>query len=69
MGCTQLRNDGFIAAGDMVLFDASHPLEADTKGGGAGMAEVTLLRIPRSSLSLPAAQADGSLLDGSPTKG
>ncbi|MFF0476494.1 helix-turn-helix domain-containing protein [Streptomyces sp. NPDC004284] len=57
MGCTQLRNDGFFTAGDLVLFDTSHPLEADIRNRAAA-AEVTVLRIPRSSLSLPAAQTD-----------
>ncbi|MEV7282275.1 helix-turn-helix domain-containing protein [Streptomyces sp. NPDC093111] len=57
VGCTQLRNDGFIPAGDMVLFDTSHPLEADIRTGDATV-EITILRIPRSSLSLPTAQTD-----------
>ncbi|MEU6934406.1 helix-turn-helix domain-containing protein [Streptomyces sp. NPDC046374] len=57
MGCTQLRNDGFIAAGNMVLFDTSHPLEAEIRTGDA-VAEVTILRIPRGALSLPTAQTD-----------
>ncbi|MEU8760156.1 helix-turn-helix domain-containing protein [Streptomyces sp. NPDC048659] len=57
LGCTQVRNEGFLSAGDMVLFDTSHPLEADIRGQAA-TAEVTVLRIPRRSLALPAAQTD-----------
>ncbi|MFH8223689.1 helix-turn-helix domain-containing protein [Streptomyces sp. NPDC018057] len=55
---TQLRNDGFIPAGGMVLFDTSHPLDTDIRSAGAAMAEVTVLRIPRGSLALPAAHTD-----------
>ncbi|MCF3184821.1 helix-turn-helix domain-containing protein [Streptomyces polychromogenes] len=57
MGVTQLRNDALITTGDMVLFDASHPLEADIRGAD-GTAEVTVVRIPKNALSLPAAQID-----------
>ncbi|MFH8471175.1 helix-turn-helix domain-containing protein [Streptomyces sp. NPDC018000] len=57
MGVTQLRNDAFIGTDDMVLFGTSHPLEADVRGEDV-MAEVTVLRVPRSALSLPSAQAD-----------
>ncbi|MFJ1550154.1 helix-turn-helix domain-containing protein [Streptomyces sp. NPDC088246] len=57
MGVTQLRNDAFIGTGDMVFFDTSHPLEAEIRDEGA-MAEITVLRIPKSALPLPVAQAD-----------
>ncbi len=57
VGVTQLRSDAFVGTGDMVFFDTSHPLEADIRSKDA-MAEITVLRIPRNALSLPAAQAD-----------
>ncbi|MGW1013585.1 AraC-like ligand-binding domain-containing protein [Streptomyces termitum] len=57
MRVSQLRGDAFVGTDDMVLFDTSHPLEAGVPSE-EGMAEVTVLRIPRNALSLPAAHAD-----------
>lgn len=57
MAATQLRNAAFVGTGDMVFFDASHPLEAEVRGEEP-MAEVTVLRLPRNALFLPPMQAD-----------
>ncbi|MER7911502.1 helix-turn-helix domain-containing protein [Streptomyces sp. NPDC096068] len=53
----QLRNDSFVGTGDMVLFDTSHPLEAEVSEGHE-MAEVTMLRIPRNALPMNPDHAD-----------
>ncbi|MEU3653427.1 helix-turn-helix domain-containing protein [Streptomyces sp. NPDC032161] len=57
MGVSQCGNEAEVDTGSLVLFDTSHPLDAcvpDERGQG----RVTLLRIPRDALPLPAGRAD-----------
>lgn len=53
----QCRNSAVLRAGDMALFDSSHPLAVDFHDHGR-LARVTLMRLPRRSLPLPSDKTD-----------
>lgn len=52
-----------LTAGDMALFDTSHPLAADFRDHGRQQ-RLTLMRLPRASLPLPSGTADCLLGNG-----
>lgn len=56
----QCRNSVCLGAGDMGLFDTSHPLAADFLDQD-GPQRITMLRLPRTALSLPSDKTDGLL--------
>ncbi|WP_406478344.1 helix-turn-helix domain-containing protein [Streptomyces platensis] len=53
----QRRHEAVVQAGGMVLFDSSHPLDAEFQDA-RGTPMVTMLRLPRAALALPQDQAD-----------
>ncbi|MEU5755049.1 helix-turn-helix domain-containing protein [Streptomyces sp. NPDC047829] len=52
IGIEQCRNNTLVTAGDMALFDTSHPLSCEFRDDGR-LSHVSLLRLPRASLPLP----------------
>lgn len=57
VGLEQNRNNALLRAGDMALFDSSHPLSCEFLDEGR-LSRVSLLRVPRSTLALPQNHAD-----------
>jgi len=57
IGIEQRRNTSFLTAGDMALFDSSHPLSCEFHDEGR-LSRVSLLRLPRAGLPLPQDRAD-----------
>lgn len=60
IGLEQRRNNTCLKSGDMALFDTSHPLACEFEDHGR-LTRVSLIRLPRDCLPLPADQADGLL--------
>ncbi|EPH41119.1 helix-turn-helix domain-containing protein [Streptomyces aurantiacus] len=60
IGLEQGRNSALLNAGDMTLFDTSHPLVCEFEDHHR-LSRVTLLRLPRTTLPLPANRTDGLL--------
>ncbi|MDT9687198.1 helix-turn-helix domain-containing protein [Streptomyces sp. P9(2023)] len=56
----QRRGTALLHAGDMALFDSSHPLACEFQDHGR-QSRVTLIRLPRAALPLPTDRADGLL--------
>lgn len=52
VGLEQNRSNTLLRAGDMALFDSSHPLSCEFLDEGR-LSRVSLLRVPRSALPLP----------------
>ncbi|MFD9302881.1 helix-turn-helix domain-containing protein [Streptomyces sp. NPDC060048] len=52
VGLEQNRSNALLRAGDMALFDSSHPLSCEFLDEGR-LSRVSLLRVPRSALPLP----------------
>ncbi|WP_241002312.1 helix-turn-helix domain-containing protein [Streptomyces sp. CB01881] len=57
IGIDQRRNTSLLTAGDIALFDSSHPLSCEFQDEGR-LPRVTLLRIPRSALPLSQDRTD-----------
>ncbi|MFF0432876.1 helix-turn-helix domain-containing protein [Streptomyces sp. NPDC004327] len=57
VGLEQGRNQSLLRAGDMALFDSSHPMSCEFLDEGR-LSRVSLLRVPRSTLPLPVDHAD-----------
>ncbi|MER7467974.1 helix-turn-helix domain-containing protein [Streptomyces sp. NPDC097981] len=56
VGLEQNRSNALLRAGDMALFDSSHPMSCEFLDEGR-LSRVSLLRVPRSALPLPQDQA------------
>ncbi|MFF2520356.1 hypothetical protein [Streptomyces sp. NPDC058086] len=50
--------DALVGAGDVVLYDTSHPCDAWTFPDGGGAVEGIIVNWPRAAFPLPAAKAD-----------
>lgn len=57
IGIEQRRNNTLLTAGDMALFDTSHPLSCEFRDDG-GLSHVSMLRLPRATLPLPQNRVD-----------
>ncbi|MFD0425457.1 AraC-like ligand-binding domain-containing protein [Streptomyces parvus] len=57
IGIEQRRNNTLLTAGDMALFDTSHPLSCEFQDDGR-LSHVSLLRLPRATLPLPQNRVD-----------
>jgi len=57
VGLEQCRNNTLLTAGDMALFDTSHPLSCEFLDDGR-LPHVSLLRLPRAALPLPQNRVD-----------
>ncbi|MER8042061.1 helix-turn-helix domain-containing protein [Streptomyces sp. NPDC094032] len=57
VGLEQARNTTLLRAGDMALFDSSHPMRTEFLDEGR-LSRVSLLRLPRAALPLPQDRAD-----------
>ncbi|WP_406060944.1 helix-turn-helix domain-containing protein [Streptomyces sp. NBC_01077] len=57
IGIEQCRNNSLLTAGDMALFDTSHPLSCEFLDTGR-LSHVSLLRLPRATLPLPQDRVD-----------
>ncbi|WP_318211844.1 MULTISPECIES: helix-turn-helix domain-containing protein [unclassified Streptomyces] len=57
IGIEQRRNNTLLTAGDLGLFDTSHPLSCEFQDDGR-LSHVSLLRLPRATLPLPQDRVD-----------
>lgn len=57
IGIEQRRNTSLLTAGDMAIFDSSHPMSCEFHDEGR-LSRVSLLRLPRATLPLPQDRAD-----------
>lgn len=67
IGIEQRRNNSLLTAGDMALFDSSHPLDCEFHDEGR-LSRVSLLRLPRAAMPLDQDRVDRLLGTALPSR-